>query len=165
MLESLEDHVVGPPKGTIRSIGSTSHPAKTQRTKFTEEDDRILWNWVHESQQKGGSTNGNDIYYRLEATVSWFYLLLRRPNQYTNTDTESTTYLAVVEKQMGEKSQILFTNIFCRFQCSARTYVESTTDHYRVQHTPERSDEETEKKTGLFEGGSKGVVWSRRGPT
>lgn len=69
-LENLEDHVVGPPVGTVRSIGSISHPAKTQRTKFTEGDDRILWNWVHEYQQKGGRTDGNDIYKQLEATNS-----------------------------------------------------------------------------------------------
>lgn len=65
---------MGPPVGTVRSVGSISRPTKTLRTKFTEEDDRILWNWVHEYKQKGGKTDGNEIYKQLEATVSWDYL-------------------------------------------------------------------------------------------
>ncbi|MCJ1463828.1 hypothetical protein MMC07_002437 [Pseudocyphellaria aurata] len=66
-LEDLDDHVVGPPVGTVRSIGSTSRPAKTQRTKYTDEDDRILWNWVQEYERQGGSSDGNEIYKQLEA--------------------------------------------------------------------------------------------------
>lgn len=66
----LEDHMVGPPEGTIRSVGSTIQPAKSTRIKFTEEDDRILWNWVNGNPQKGGGTDGNEIYKQLEAMVS-----------------------------------------------------------------------------------------------
>lgn len=75
-LEDLDDHVVGPPVGTVRSVGSISRPAKMQRTKYTEEDDRILWNWVQEYERQGGSSDGNEIYKQLEAEVSWEYLLV-----------------------------------------------------------------------------------------
>ena len=68
-LEDLEDHAVGPPTGTVRSGGSVIHPAKTSRTKFTEDDDRILWLWVEQTPQKGGGTDGNEIYKQLEAKV------------------------------------------------------------------------------------------------
>lgn len=69
VLEDLEDHAVGPPAGTVRSVGSDIHPAKTTRTKFTQEDDRILWLWVEQTPQQGGGTDGNQIYKQLEAKV------------------------------------------------------------------------------------------------
>jgi len=69
VLEDLEDHAVGPPAGTVRSVGSVIHPAKTTRTKFTPEDDRILWLWVEQTPQQGGGTDGNIIYKQLEAKV------------------------------------------------------------------------------------------------
>lgn len=66
ILEDLDDHRVGPPEGHIRSIGSVVQPAKVTRNKYTEEDDRILWNWVNDNPQKGGGTDGNEIYKQLE---------------------------------------------------------------------------------------------------
>ncbi|KAM0803527.1 hypothetical protein BDR22DRAFT_945213 [Usnea florida] len=66
VLEDLDDHKVGPPKGNIRSIGSVVQPAKGTRNRYTEADDRILWDWVHEHPQKGGGTDGNEIYKQLE---------------------------------------------------------------------------------------------------
>ncbi|KAL8822695.1 MAG: hypothetical protein Q9191_006575 [Dirinaria sp. TL-2023a] len=66
-LEDLEDHQVGPPLGSVRSIGSIAQPAKTTRNKFTEEDDRVLLQWVYSHPQKGGGTEGNEIYKQLEA--------------------------------------------------------------------------------------------------
>jgi len=68
-LEDLDDHQVGPPQGQTRSIGSVIQPAKETRQKFTADDDRILWNWVHEKPQKGGGTRGNEIYKQLEEKV------------------------------------------------------------------------------------------------
>ncbi len=69
ILEELEDHAVGPPVGTIRAAGSSTQPARIRRQKFTEEDDRILLNWVQDSLRKGGRTEGNEIYKQLEAEV------------------------------------------------------------------------------------------------
>lgn len=68
-VEDLEDHRVGPPPGTVRSIGSVIQPSKATRSKYTEEDDRILWNWVNSHVQKGGGTDGNEMYKQLEAQV------------------------------------------------------------------------------------------------
>jgi len=75
VLEDLADHTVGPPEGVVRSVGSVAHPAKTTRNKYTVEDDRILWNWVHTNPQKGGGTEGNEIYKQLEAKArNWVRL-------------------------------------------------------------------------------------------
>ena len=68
-LEDLQDHRAGPPEGTVRSIGSIIQPPKGTRNKFSQDDDRILWNWVHDNPQKGGGTDGNEIYKQLEAQV------------------------------------------------------------------------------------------------
>ena len=72
-LEDLEDHKVGPPPGAVRGLSSTIQPAKGTRSKFTEDDDRVLWQWVHSHLQKGGGTEGNEIYKQLEAQVRRVY--------------------------------------------------------------------------------------------
>ncbi|KAI4125849.1 MAG: hypothetical protein LQ347_005213, partial [Umbilicaria vellea] len=69
-LEDLEDHTVGPPAGTARTIGSITRPAKGTRTAFTAEDDRVLFDWITASEQAGGKTAGNEIYKQLEQTNS-----------------------------------------------------------------------------------------------
>ena len=69
VLEDLQHHQAGPPEGTVRSVGSIIQPAKGTRNRFTQEDDRILWNWVHINPQKRGGTDGNEIYKQLEAKV------------------------------------------------------------------------------------------------
>ena len=69
VLEDLDDHKVGPAEGNIRSIGSVAQPAKGTRNRYTEADDRILWDWVHDNPQKGGGTDGNEIYKQLEQKV------------------------------------------------------------------------------------------------
>lgn len=69
VLEDLEKHAVGPPIGTLRTLGSTVQPPKSARTKFTPEDDRVLVNWVHGIEQSGGATSGNEVYKQLEAKV------------------------------------------------------------------------------------------------
>jgi hypothetical protein len=43
-----------------------SHPAKLTRSKYTQEDERILWDWVNTNPQSGGGTDGNEIYKQLE---------------------------------------------------------------------------------------------------
>lgn len=69
VLEDLDDHKVGPPEGNIRSIGSVVQPAKGTRNRYTEADDRLLRNWVNDNPQKGGGTDGNEIYKQLERKV------------------------------------------------------------------------------------------------
>ncbi|KAL9610397.1 MAG: hypothetical protein Q9167_004907 [Letrouitia subvulpina] len=65
-LENLEDYAVGPPEGTVRSVGSIIQPARSGRTKFTKEDDQELWGWVAGAEYKGGATSGNELYKQLE---------------------------------------------------------------------------------------------------
>ena len=69
ILEDLGNHAVGPPAGTVRSVGSIVQPAKATRTKFTQEDDRELWLWVESTPQKSGGTEGNAIYKEFEKKV------------------------------------------------------------------------------------------------
>ncbi|KAL8812233.1 MAG: hypothetical protein Q9200_001174 [Gallowayella weberi] len=66
-LQDLDRYLAGPPIGTIRTVGSTIQPAKAGRTQYTTEDDRALVNWVVGVEQRGGATNGNEIYKQLEA--------------------------------------------------------------------------------------------------
>ncbi|KAF2485530.1 hypothetical protein BDY17DRAFT_344361 [Neohortaea acidophila] len=61
-------HAAGAPVGTIRAAGS-GIPAKSTRTAFTAEDDRVLWEWVQTSLGKG-SIKGNNIYKDLEKVNS-----------------------------------------------------------------------------------------------
>ena len=68
-LEDLADHSVGPNKGTVRTVGSIAQPTKNTRKKFTAADDRMLWDWVMTNPQKGGGTDGNEIYKQLEVKV------------------------------------------------------------------------------------------------
>ncbi|KAG8532712.1 uncharacterized protein KY384_002589 [Bacidia gigantensis] len=65
-LEDLADHAVGSRPGTVRSVGSVVQPAKATRRKFTAAEDLILWDWVNTNPQKGGGTEGNEIYKQLE---------------------------------------------------------------------------------------------------
>ncbi|GAB1741998.1 hypothetical protein NU219Hw_g7394t1 [Hortaea werneckii] len=61
-----EEHRAGPPVGSIRDVAS-SVPGKQTRRAFTDEDDKILWQWVQKAEERGGSVKGNDIYKHLEA--------------------------------------------------------------------------------------------------
>ncbi|KAL8742856.1 MAG: hypothetical protein Q9190_004719 [Brigantiaea leucoxantha] len=64
--ENLDDHAVGPPEGTVRSVGSTTQPARAGRVKFTPEDDQVLWSWISSTENKGVATSGNELYKQLE---------------------------------------------------------------------------------------------------
>ena len=66
-MEDLADHAVGPTSGAIRTVGSVTQPPKLTRQKYTQEDERILWDWVNANPQKSGGTDGNEIYKQLEA--------------------------------------------------------------------------------------------------
>ncbi|KAL9576615.1 MAG: hypothetical protein Q9212_006956, partial [Teloschistes hypoglaucus] len=69
-LEDLGQHAVGPPLGTARTSGSTVHPPKSSRTKFTKEDDDFVKRWVIGAKRQGGQTSGNELYKQLEAKNS-----------------------------------------------------------------------------------------------
>ncbi|KAI9650609.1 hypothetical protein NHQ30_000627 [Ciborinia camelliae] len=65
-LVDIEKYRCGAPVGAIEKQGSaTAKPAKTTRTPFTTEDDRILTEWVLEAERNGRSTKGNKIYMEL----------------------------------------------------------------------------------------------------
>ncbi|KAL8946246.1 MAG: hypothetical protein Q9222_007336, partial [Ikaeria aurantiellina] len=66
-IRALDQYAAGPPAGTVRTVGSITQPAKSGRTKFTSEDDRILVNWVVGIERSGGATSGNEIYKQLYA--------------------------------------------------------------------------------------------------
>ena len=78
VLEDLEDHAVGPPKGAVRTTGSMQ-PAKATRTKYTSADDSILWDWVQTNPQKFGGTDGNEIYKQLQKKVRSSILHISKP--------------------------------------------------------------------------------------
>lgn len=61
------DHATGRSKGAVRDVASASIAAKSTRTPFTDEDDRVLWQWVEREKTFGGLVKGNGIYKRLEA--------------------------------------------------------------------------------------------------
>jgi TRF2-interacting telomeric protein/Rap1 - C terminal domain/Rap1 Myb domain len=65
-LEDLADHVVGPASRTDRPVGSTTTMSKGTRSRYTEEEDQLLWNWVKPFEDRGEHTAGNEIYKQLE---------------------------------------------------------------------------------------------------
>ncbi|KAF7861773.1 hypothetical protein EAF04_007656 [Stromatinia cepivora] len=65
-LADIEAHRCGAQSGTI-SERATAQPAKTTRTPYTAEDDRILTKWVLKAERMGRSTKGNQIYMELAA--------------------------------------------------------------------------------------------------
>lgn len=73
VLANPDDHLAGPPAGTIRGVGSTTIRPKGTRTSFTAEDDKILVAWVRKSVRKGGAEKGNDLYKQLELHVGSAY--------------------------------------------------------------------------------------------
>jgi hypothetical protein len=65
-----DDHLAGPRQGEARLPGGSTHqPAKSGRTAYTAEEDRILYKWVRDSSTQGGLASGNEIYKQLEAKV------------------------------------------------------------------------------------------------
>ena len=104
VLEELEDHAVGPQAGTVRSVGSTLQPVRKKRTPFTAEDERVLYRWVDTYRQKGGATDGNEIYKQLEVEVKGdhYQTKLRRV---THKHLERTAHLAVLEGSLDQMSE------------------------------------------------------------
>lgn len=102
VLEDLADHAVGPPEGTIRSVGSVTQPAKSTRTKFSVQDDAILRNWVAENPQKSGGTKGREIYIQLQAKVS---AICDNTVLVIELSTVSTTHMAVLEGPLCQASE------------------------------------------------------------
>jgi len=67
-LTNPADYPAGPSAGTIREVGSAI-PSKGSRKAYTEEDDRVVCQWVHDCVRRGESCTGNAIYKRLEQEV------------------------------------------------------------------------------------------------
>lgn len=64
-LEDLDDHIAGPPAGTVRPVGSTTMASRGGRTPFTEQDDQFLYDWV-KTQEGYVGEKGNKIYEELQ---------------------------------------------------------------------------------------------------
>lgn len=67
-LLDLDDYLIHNKPQEQARVGPSA-PGKSTRTPFTKEDDRILMEWVIESERKGGSILGNKIYQALAAKV------------------------------------------------------------------------------------------------
>lgn len=68
-LANPEDHPAGPTERTAREAGSVARPTRKTKVPFTVEDDRVLYKWVKECQNKGGRALGNAIFMQLENMV------------------------------------------------------------------------------------------------
>ncbi|PVI02864.1 hypothetical protein DM02DRAFT_559119 [Periconia macrospinosa] len=67
-LQNPNDHLAGPPVGSAsEATARRGAPSRNKRTKFTAEEDRILYKWVRDCEGKGGAADGNEIYKQLEA--------------------------------------------------------------------------------------------------
>ena len=73
-LANPEDHPAGPTQRVVREAGSAARPTRKSKVQFTTEDDRILYTWVKECQNKGGRALGNAIFMQLEDMVRMSYL-------------------------------------------------------------------------------------------
>ena len=65
-LPDPQHHRAGRPAGTVRAVGSSTVPIKDRRTRFSAEDDRVLWQWVETQRQQGARVKGNAMYLELE---------------------------------------------------------------------------------------------------
>lgn len=65
-LEDLDAHRVSSVSRVDRPVGSVITASKGGKTKFTEEDDQLLWDLVAPFKEKGGAWRGNDIYKQVE---------------------------------------------------------------------------------------------------
>ena len=74
-LKDYAKYPAGPSARTSRPAGS-AQPTKKGRTPFTNEDDRILVEWVLEAEGRGAATRGNELYIGLEEKVLLSYVYL-----------------------------------------------------------------------------------------
>lgn len=68
MLEDPENHRAAAAALPPRQVGSTATSAKTTRTPFTAEDDRVLLDWVNRDVNAGRAA-GNAMYQELGEKV------------------------------------------------------------------------------------------------
>jgi hypothetical protein len=111
-LEDLADHVVGPSKSTDRPVGSMTTAAKGSRSKYTEAEDQLLWNFIKPYELRGGATGGNEIYKQLEEAhgngrhtyQSWRDRWLRHV-KFQNRQITDNVYTADNEEEVNEVTQ------------------------------------------------------------
>ena len=139
-LEDMEDHKVGPALGTVRSIGSSIQPSKTTRSKYTEDDDRVLWNWVYSHTQKGGGTDGNEIYKQLEVQVRIYWVW--PASEHYLSSVELAAPMAIMERSMDKTPQRKTTSSHCSCQCTTYSPFRSSTSTIRYRNVTETSAEE-----------------------
>ncbi|ORY02686.1 hypothetical protein BCR34DRAFT_635959 [Clohesyomyces aquaticus] len=65
-IDDPDKYSAGPALGTAREAGSL-RPTKSGRIPFNADEDRILYKWVKDHVQHGGSESGNELYKQLEA--------------------------------------------------------------------------------------------------
>ncbi|KAF2416704.1 hypothetical protein EJ08DRAFT_574196, partial [Tothia fuscella] len=67
-LEDMNDHICGPPPGTVRAVGSDTsiRAGGHMRQPYTAADDRLCYKWGREGETKGAGVKGNELWKRLE---------------------------------------------------------------------------------------------------
>lgn len=65
-LQDLDQYRVGINSRVDRPVGSIVTASKGSRTRFTQADDQILYNWLTPYRERGGAYRGNEIYKQLE---------------------------------------------------------------------------------------------------
>lgn len=119
VLEDLEDHAVGPPKGAVRTTGSMQ-PAKATRTQYTSADDNILWDWVQTNPQKFGGTDGNEIYKQLQKKVR---SLIPNSSDLGSMSVASTPPVAVMERPVHQTFEREASAVCRASQCTCEPVV------------------------------------------
>lgn len=65
-LQDLDEYRVGINSRVDRPVGSIVTASKGSRTRFTQADDQILYDWLTPYRERGGAYRGNEIYKQLE---------------------------------------------------------------------------------------------------
>lgn len=65
-LQDPDDYSIQLPAAADRPVGSRRLAGKSTRTRFTTQDDQLLYNWIIPYRDNGGTWQGNEIYKQLE---------------------------------------------------------------------------------------------------
>jgi len=72
VLKDPTSYVIGQRVEESREVGSLTKSAKSGRTKYTAEEDKILYKWVRDHEGRGDLAGGNKMYKELEQKVCIF---------------------------------------------------------------------------------------------